>query len=186
MDKRDYVLVEDCHATLIPAGTHMILEKGTEVSVQQSLGGALTVRAPHGLYRIEMEEIKALGAEAKALYYSEIVSDSSDDTPFSEELIWNALRQCYDPEIPLNIVDLGLIYSLKIEDSTSSVGKKKVHAVMTLTAVGCGMGPTIASDARAKIESLSAVEEADVVIVWDPPWNPHMISEEGRKILGLD
>jgi metal-sulfur cluster biosynthetic enzyme len=103
--------------------------------------------------------------------------------PFGEDLLWDALRGCYDPEIPLNIVDLGLVYDLRIEEDD---GKRKVFVKMTLTAQGCGMGPVIADDAKTRIASLDEVSEASVEIVWDPPWNPKMISAEGKKVLGLE
>ena len=103
--------------------------------------------------------------------------------PLNEDQIWEALRGCYDPEIPVNIVDLGLIYDLRIDDSGST---KQVFIQMTLTAQGCGMGPVIAEDAKTRIEKLSDVDSAKVDIVWDPPWNPRMISEEGKKVLGLE
>ena len=107
-----------------------------------------------------------------------------EDLPFSEDLVWDALRQCFDPEIPVNIVDLGLIYDLQIRQLENS--RHHLDIKMTLTATGCGMGPVIARDAQAKVEALPAVESANVEIVWDPQWTPHMISDEGRRILGLD
>jgi metal-sulfur cluster biosynthetic enzyme len=103
---------------------------------------------------------------------------------FSEEAVWGALRTCFDPEIPLNIVDLGLVYDLSIEDHGE--GGKTVEVKMTLTAPGCGMGPVIAEDARKKVAALPSVADAKVHIVWDPTWTPHMISDEGRKVLGLE
>ena len=103
---------------------------------------------------------------------------------FSEEAVWSALRTCFDPEIPVNIVDLGLIYDLAIEPD--GAGRHGVEVKMTLTAPGCGMGPVIAADAKSKLEALPGVETATVEIVWDPIWNPRMISEAGRKQLGLE
>ena len=103
--------------------------------------------------------------------------------PSYEDQVWEALRGCYDPEIPVNIVDLGLIYDLRIEDGESA---KQVFVKMTLTAQGCGMGPVIADDAKTRIEKLSSVDSAQVDIVWEPAWNPRMISEEGKKVLGLE
>ena len=103
---------------------------------------------------------------------------------FSEQAVWNTLKTCFDPEIPVNIVDLGLIYDLAIERSAG--GGHAVDVKMTLTAPGCGMGPVIAEDARQKIAALPTVERAAVHIVWDPQWTPQMISETGRKALGLE
>jgi len=107
-----------------------------------------------------------------------------DGESFSEESVWNALRTCFDPEIPVNIVDLGLVYDLSIEKAGD--GRHAVEVKMTLTAQGCGMGPVIAEDARGKIAALPAVSTAKVHIVWDPIWAPQMISPAGRKILGLE
>ena len=98
--------------------------------------------------------------------------------------VYAALRECYDPEIPVNIVDLGLVYDLRIDPQPD--GRSRVEVKMTLTAPGCGMGQTIAMDAQQQIESLPGVGEADVQVVWDPPWNPHMISPEGRAKLGME
>ena len=98
-------------------------------------------------------------------------------------MVWDALRGCYDPEIPVNIVDLGLVYDLKIDGAGEG---HTVDVKMTLTAQGCGMGPVIADDAKTRIESIPEVESVNVSIVWDPPWNPRMMSDEGKKALGLE
>ncbi|MGC9450738.1 MAG: iron-sulfur cluster assembly protein [Oceanipulchritudo sp.] len=172
-----------CRATRIPSGEPVQLNPGEEYLVSQALGGSITLRDSGGLYRIGLEEADALGEEVAAIV-KELAAVPMEDAPFSEDLVWDALRQCFDPEIPVNIVDLGLIYDLHIQPLES--GRHHVAVKMTLTATGCGMGPTIASDARSKIEALPAVESAEVDIVWDPQWTPHMISDEGRKILGLD
>jgi probable FeS assembly SUF system protein SufT len=137
---------------------------------------------PVGCTGLGRSELDALGEEIK----QEVLQSKEkgeDSGPFSEEKVWEAMRGCYDPEIPVNIVDLGLIYDLKIEDGDSG---KQVGVKMTLTAQGCGMGPVIADDAKQRILALSEVESAEVDIVWDPPWNPRMISEEGKKVLGLE
>jgi metal-sulfur cluster biosynthetic enzyme len=101
-----------------------------------------------------------------------------------EEEIWGVLKTCYDPEIPVNIVDLGLIYSMELKKTDG--GGKRVDVKMTLTAQGCGMGPSIAADARQKILTLPGVQEAQVDVVWEPPWGPQMITPDGRKKLGMD
>jgi probable FeS assembly SUF system protein SufT len=177
-----FTLVKDCTATLIPAGDTVVLEKGTAVAVTQALGNSITVRTNLGLFRINESDISALGPEGKDLLKADY--QKSTDGPLNDEMIWTALRGCFDPEIPINIVDLGLIYDLAIADGTQ--GGKIVNVKMTLTAQGCGMGPVIAADAKAKIELLAGVESAEVSIVWDPIWNPRMISEAGRKELGLE
>lgn len=179
----EIVLERDCPVTRIPSGETLNLLAGETYTISQALGGSVTLRDPGGLYRVGLEDVEALGAEL----YSRIIEEAAPggtDGPFSEELVWDALRQCFDPEIPVNIVDLGLIYDLTIGEAGNE--KYRVDVKMTLTATGCGMGPTIAADAKSKIEALPAVESANVDIVWDPQWTPHMISGEGRKILGLD
>lgn len=179
-------LVRDCPATLIPAGDAVTLAKGSPVNVNQALGGSVTVSAPNGMFRIARENFSALGEEAQEWLAKELTGETANeelDGPFSEDHVWAVLRNCFDPEIPVNIVDLGLIYDLKIEEGDA--GKYQVSAQMTLTAQGCGMGPVIAADAKEKIESLPDVEFAEVNIVWDPPWNPKMISEAGKMKLGL-
>ena len=175
-------LVRDCAATLIPAGDIVVLEAGTEVQVTQALGGSVTVRTPMGLFRIAPSDISALGDEAVAAFGQSAPAAATG--PLNEETLREALKGCFDPEIPVNIVDLGLIYDLTLLPGAS--GGQKVAVKMTLTAQGCGMGPVIAADAKAKLEALPGVEAADVSIVWDPVWNPRMISEAGRKQLGLE
>ncbi|MFL6545902.1 MAG: iron-sulfur cluster assembly protein, partial [Candidatus Udaeobacter sp.] len=108
---------------------------------------------------------------------------STTNGEVSEEEIWNQLRQCYDPEIPVNIVDLGLVYDCRLTKKED--GGTRVEVKMTLTAPGCGMGPAIAHDAQSKILSIDGIDEADVQLVWDPPWNQNMISEAGRMKLGM-
>ncbi len=180
---KEVVLVRDCEVTRIPSGEPIKLLEGETYSISQALGGSVTLRDGGGLYRVALEDVDALGP----LLQEEIVAalrTHDPEGPFSEELVWDALRQCFDPEIPVNIVDLGLIYDLTIEERAS--GRYHVGVKMTLTATGCGMGPTIAADAQSKIEALAAVDSAQVDIVWDPQWTPQMISGEGRKILGLE
>lgn len=176
----EIVLNRDCPATLIPAGDEVTLPKGSSVFVTQALGGALTVRANSGLYRISSRNLDALGEGVAEAVVSE---EKPVEGEFSEELVWEALRGCFDPEIPINIVDLGLIYNLAIEPRDSD--RFFVGVKMTLTAQGCGMGPVIAEDAKNRIEALPQVEAAEVSIVWDPVWTPQMISDEGKKKLGL-
>jgi len=177
-------LIRDCPATLIPAGDAVTLPEGSRVFVSQALGGTVTVRADSGLFRIAGSDIDALGKEAvDQLRHDENV-DAGETGEFSEALLWDSLKTCFDPEIPINIVDLGLIYDLQSREGEN--GKYSVDVKMTLTARGCGMGPVIADDARAKLESLPQVESAKVDIVWDPVWTPQMISPEGRKKLGIE
>ena len=168
-----------CPATAIPSGQTLDLPAGTDVHVTQTLGGSVTVRTDEGLFRIEEAHVGLLPG-----YVAPVAAAVASPSAFSEEAVWGALKTCFDPEIPVNIVDLGLVYDLSIE--TLASGARSVEVKMTLTAPGCGMGPTIAEDARRKIAALPSVESAKVHIVWDPVWTPQMISGEGRKILGLD
>ena len=177
---QDHLLSQDCPATAIPAGDSITLKKGTSVFITQTLGGNVTVRTEQGLFRIGRESIAAIEGFALKAAGDTPVSDGE----FSEQLVWDTLKSCFDPEIPVNIVDLGLVYDLAVEKTPA--GRNVVEVKMTLTAPGCGMGPVIAEDARQKIAALPTVESAKVHIVWDPQWVPQMISAAGRKVLGLE
>ena len=172
-------LLRDVAVTVIPAGDPAVLAAGTEVHLVQALGGNVTVRTDHGLFRVAAEDAGAIEG-----YQAGSEPSPAGPADFSEGAVWDALKTCYDPEIPLNIVDLGLVYDLSIEPAAN--GGQSVEVKMTLTAPGCGMGPVIAEDARRKIAALPTVESAKVHIVWEPQWSPHMISDEGRKVLGLE
>lgn len=175
-----HALVRECQATAIPAGHVTTLPAGTDVFIVQTLGGNVTVRTDSGLYRIARADADAVGGYTPQAA-GEPVQPQGE---FTEQAVWDAMRTCFDPEIPVNIVDLGLIYDLAIEQTPG--GGHTVEVKMTLTAPGCGMGPVIAEDARQKIAHLPTVESAKVHIVWDPQWTPQMISENGRKVLGLE
>ena len=174
----NHPLNRNCRATAIPAGEIIELPAGSEVFITQTLGGNITVRTDRGLFQIARED-----ADAIAGYTPGAATDSGAPAEFSEQAVWDALKTCFDPEIPVNIVDLGLIYDLAIEPTGPD--QHRVEVKMTLTAQGCGMGPVIAEDARQKIAALPSVQECKVHIVWDPIWTPQMISEAGRKQLGL-
>jgi probable FeS assembly SUF system protein SufT len=174
-----FLLSRDCAATAIPAGDVLNLPSGTEVFITQTLGGNVTVRTDRGLFRIAREDVDAIAG-----YTAPVETAARAAGDFSEQAVWEALKTCFDPEIPVNIVDLGLVYDLAIEKTPA--GAHDVNVKMTLTAPGCGMGPVIAEDARQKIAALPTVESAKVSIVWDPQWTPQMISETGRKVLGLE
>ncbi len=183
----ELTLSRDTVATIIPAGETHTLKAGTRAVISQALGGTVTIRTDSGLFRLASKDWDALGEAAAASLQSAAneVEHDQGDLPFSEDLVWEAMKSCFDPEIPVNIVDLGLIYDLQI-DAPDANGQHKVNVKMTLTAQGCGMGPVIADDAKTSIEALPAVSQAQVDIVWDPPWTPHMISDEGRKKLGIE
>lgn len=174
-------LKREVEGTAIPAGTKRQLAAGTAVVITQDLGGTFTIHATHegGLFRIEGKDADALGK--KVPVEKEVKSGKGDA---GEDEVWSVLKTCFDPEIPVNIVDLGLIYSLVMVKTEG--GGQRAEVKMTLTAQGCGMGPSIAADARQKILSLGGITEAQVDVVWDPPWGPQMITPDGRKKLGMD
>jgi probable FeS assembly SUF system protein SufT len=169
-------LTRDVEATRIPSGEKSTLPAGTDVFITQELGGSYTVAVElSGLFRIDGRDADALGREPQA-------AAAAGEGPFEEQKVWEQLKNCYDPEIPVNIVDLGLIYSLEITDEN---GGKSVLVKMTLTAPGCGMGPALASDAQQRILTVPGVTSANVELVWDPPWSPDRISQQGRERLGM-
>jgi len=173
-------LQREVEVTAIPAGTKKILPSGTAVVVTQDLGGTFTIHATHdgGLFRVEGKDADALGRKVVETQVPTVGKEAGEDE------VWAVLKTCYDPEIPVNIVDLGLIYSMEIKKTDG--GGKRAEVKMTLTAQGCGMGPSIAADARQKILTLPGVQEAQVDVVWEPPWGPQMITPDGRKKLGMD
>ena len=180
MSRTAVMLSREVLALQVPFGEKVRLPAGTHVVLTQSLGGTFTVEAPSlgGLYRIAGADADALGLERP-----ESATAAPAAGELDEERVYAELRTCYDPEIPVDIVALGLVYDLKLEPLPS--GGKKVTVKMTLTAQGCGMGPSIAADARGKIAALPGVEEAIVDVVWDPPWSWEMMSPEAKTKLGL-
>ncbi|MHA3771893.1 putative Fe-S cluster assembly protein SufT [Verrucomicrobiota bacterium sgz303538] len=171
-------LTRDVEAIQIPSGHTVTLPAGTEVTITQSLGGTYTVAAmTGGLFRIPGTSADALGKD--------VTEHKVVEGPFEEKNVWDQLHNVYDPEIPVNIVDLGLIYGMNVTDDESGKGKR-VSVQMTLTAPGCGMGPTLAAEAEQRILSLPGVASANVELVWDPPWSPERISPEGKMKLGIE
>jgi len=172
------VTSRDVEVTRIPSGEKITIPAGTQVVITQALGGSFTILVPSqaGLYRIEGRDADAIGQEAPP----EVEKPADGNL---ETAVWDQLKTCYDPEIPVNIVDLGLIYSLDIKPVEGTGASVTVE--MTLTAPGCGMGPIIASEARQKILTLDGVSEANVDLVWEPAWSPDRISEEGKQKLGM-
>lgn len=178
-------LARDCDAVQIPVGNTVVLPAGTSVDITQTLGGTYTVHAMGGLFRIASKDADALGLKPEDGAGAAVGSKAAaGSVPVNEQGVWEILRSCYDPEIPVNIVDLGLVYDMVIEPTPA--GHSRVGVKMTLTAPGCGMGGVIARDAQEKLLMLDGVESAEVEIVWDPPWHQSMISAEGRRILGLE
>lgn len=172
------ILKRDCPVIRIPAGSADTIAAGTEVHITQTLGGSYTIQAPGGLFRVAPNDADALG------FAVEKATATSTNGPVNEDLVWQTLRTCFDPEIPVNIVDLGLVYDMKLSPVAS--GGSRVDVKMTLTAPGCGMGPAIAGDAQVKLLNLEGVEDATVEVVWDPPWHHSMITTEGKRVLGLE
>jgi len=154
---------------------------GTAVYITQRLGGTYTVATSQGLARISAQDADALGVNPEAEVQKQQAATQLQDAPLAEQ-VWTQLKAVYDPEIPVDIVNLGLVYDCAIEDID---GQTVVSVKMTLTAPGCGMGPVIAADAQAKIMTLAGIDDARVELVWDPAWNQEMISEEGKMILGM-
>ena len=174
-------LTREVDAIQIPSGDTITLPAGTPVVITQTLGGTFTVATSAGLVRISSADADSLGVDpAKEAAKKEEENRLQDAT--LEEQVWHQMKQVFDPEIPVDIVNLGLVYDCKLSEVD---GGHDVDVKMTLTAPGCGMGPVIAADAQARIMSLSEVNEARVELVWDPPWNQEMISEEGKMKLGM-
>ena len=180
---RDRILTRDIVGTQIPSGDKAPLTAGTEVMIHQTLGGSYTVQTDSGLFRIDGKDGDAIGEQiVDNSVQAATLSGGSPDP----EAIWGQLRKVFDPEIPVNIVDLGLVYSMDVEQIPDLTPPGyKVNVAMTLTAPGCGMGPAIAEDAKGKILLVPGVTDADVRITWEPAWNQQMISEEGKMKLGL-
>ena len=173
-------LTRDVEAAIIPIGSKVTLQKGEQAYITQSLGGSYTVLINGNMFRVEGKDADALGIQPAA-------KSVSTGTPVTQENlekeIWNQLRTCYDPEIPVNIVDLGLIYDCHLEPLAAS--SYRVDVKMTLTAPGCGMGPMLAQDVQNKLLYLEGVDDVAVELVWDPPWNQAMMTEAAKLQLGL-
>lgn len=174
MFKHDSIEVtRDCDAMLIPSGTHITIQKGTLVMITQALGTAYTVNVNGNLARIAGKDGDALGM----LILEE--PDVNDMAGSIEDKVWELMKTCFDPEIPVNIVDLGLVYECQISDTND------VAVIMTLTAVGCGMGPVLVADVEQKIRGIKDVNQVSVELVFDPPWNRSMMSDVAKLQLGM-
>lgn len=174
-------LTRDVEAAVVPVGTKVTLLKGETAHITQALGG-FTVVVNGNMFRLDARDADALGIQV------ETRQREANATPRSREAleqeVWTQLKQCYDPEIPVNVVDLGLIYDCALTSSGAG-DTYKAEVKMTLTAPGCGMGPTLAADVQNRLLSLEEIEEANVELVWDPPWNQGMMTEAARLQLGL-
>lgn len=179
---RERTLSREVSATQIPSGDKQALPAGTRLFIHQTLGGSYTVQTDFGLFRIDGRDGDAIGEEvADNTVQAATLADGAPDPA----AVWDQLKKVYDPEIPVNIVDLGLVYSMDIEKIEDPAGGYRVKVAMTLTAPGCGMGPAIAEDAKSKVLLVPGVSAAEVNITWEPAWNQSMISEEGKMKLGL-
>ena len=174
-------LTREVDAVQIPSGDALTLPAGTPVFITQKLGGTFTVATSQGLARISSQDSDALGVDPEENKKQQAETERLKDAPL-EEQVWSQLKGVYDPEIPVDIVNLGLVYDCHIEEAD---GKRTVLVKMTLTAPGCGMGPVIAADAQAKVMTIDGIDDAKVELVWDPAWNQEMISEEGKMKLGM-
>jgi probable FeS assembly SUF system protein SufT len=171
------VLARDCQATQIPSGANVTLPAGTRVTITQSLGGQFTVTTDQGgLFRIAGEDAGALGQRATG------PAQPTTSGPFEEERVWEQLRTVFDPEIPVNLVDLGLIY--RCEAAPLPEGGHRVEIDMSMTAPGCGMGDVLKDDVRRKVQGVPGVREVHVEVVWDPPWDASRMSDAAKLQLG--
>lgn len=173
MERRMLVVKRDCPARLVPSGTRITIIKDTFVTLTQDLGGTFTVNVNGNLARIDGTDADALGLEPIELDFGEAEGDD-----VQEAHVWEALRTVYDPEIPVNVVDLGLIYGCEVDDG-------RVAIRMTLTAPGCGMGPVLVDDITYRVGKVPNVREVEVDLVFDPPWSRDMMSEEAQLELGI-
>src|SRR5690349_2022957 len=174
-----FTLQRDVEAVMVPAGVAVTLRAGKTGFITQALGGSFTVYMEGNLFRVAGKNADALGKEVVAPL--ELPPNATDDDV--KHLVWEQMKTCYDPEIPVNIVDLGLIYDCDLEKTDD--GKRIASVRMTLTAPGCGMGETLVQDVKEKVEMVPTIERADVELVFDPPWNREMMSEAARLQTGM-
>ena len=174
-----FSLNRDCHAVMVPGGEEVKLPAGSIGYITQSLGGSFTIYLDGNLFRIAGSDADALG---KPVPEPPTLPEDATEADV-EDLVWQQMRTCFDPEIPVNIVDLGLIYECVISGDRDQ--GRQVAVKMTLTAPGCGMGEILVSDVREKIEAIPTIAEADVELVFDPPWQREMMSEEAQLATGM-
>ena len=179
-ENEPFVVSREVRAVIVPAGQEVKLKPGQAGYITQALGGSFTVYLEGNLFRIAGEDADAIGQER--VLPPELPPNASEEDV--KRLAWDQMRSCYDPEIPINIVDLGLVYDCSVTQNDD--GTRTVDVTITLTAPGCGMGPSIAADAEQRIMTVPGVSAARVEVVWDPPWSPALISAEGRERLGIE
>ncbi len=174
------ILKRDCPAVMVPSGEPLSLRSGTHVWLTQALGGSYTVMTDHGYtVRVDGRDGDALGMGDEP-----VTAATAESSGSVQERVWRQLRTCFDPEIPVNIVDLGLIYDCQIEPLPGGGHKARVR--FTLTAQGCGMGEFLKTDIRRKLLELRDVREAAVELVWDPPWSQSRMSVDAKHQLGIE
>jgi probable FeS assembly SUF system protein SufT len=183
--REEVVVTRNTEAIMIPSGDKVLVPAGAHATITQSLGGAYTLITDRGLMvRISGKNVEAIGKTPENVVEAPVDTDAPVITPDQlESLVWDQLKTCYDPEIPVNIVDLGLVYLCELEPADD--GRTNVRVKMTLTAPGCGMGPVLAGDVKGKIESLPGVAGAEVDVVFDPVWDRSMMSEAAKLQLGM-
>jgi probable FeS assembly SUF system protein SufT len=172
-------IARDVKAVVIPAGDETTLEAGRKGFITQALGGSFTVYVDGNLFRISGSDADALGKDPRRA--PELPPGATDEDV--EQVVWDQLRTCFDPEIPINIVDLGLVYECKLEPREDGSRRAKIR--MTLTAPGCGMGEVLVQDIRDKLAAVPTLTDIDVELVFDPPWNQSMMSEAARLQTGM-
>ena len=181
MTKIDNELIKvsrDCDAILIPGGEKVVLVEGTHIRITQALGGDYTVYVNGNLLKVSGKDSDAIGIKKDVTKENVL----EKNTEVNEDRIWEVLKTCYDPEIPVNIVDLGLIYDMKLDKNIEGI---TINIKMTLTAPGCGMGPVIAQDVEDKLMDLTTVNRVIVDLVWEPVWNQAMMTDAARLELGM-
>ena len=177
-EQRTVVTSRDVHARLVPAGTHITIPKNSFVNLRQALGGTFTVTVNGNMARIDGTDADAIGQQPLTLTFAPPEVDGS----VREEDVWHTLKTVYDPEIPVNIVDLGLIYGCDIIQRDS---EQVVQVRMTLTAPTCGMGPVLVGDVEYRLARVPNVDKVEVALLFDPPWSRDMMSEEAQLELGM-
>jgi probable FeS assembly SUF system protein SufT len=178
-EQEPVTFARDVEAVMVPAGVPVTLREGKTGFITQALGGSFTVYVEGNLFRVPGKDADALGKEV--VVGPELPPDATDDDV--KELVWEQMRQCYDPEIPINIVELGLVYSCEITREPD--GGRIATIKMTLTAPGCGMGEVLVQDVKDKVELVPTIAHADVELVFDPPWNQTMMSDAARLQTGM-
>jgi probable FeS assembly SUF system protein SufT len=178
-EQEPVTLQRDVEAVMVPAGIPVTLREGKIGFITQALGGSFTVYVEGNLFRVAGKDADALGKEV--VTGPELPPDATDDDV--KKLVWDQMRSCYDPEIPINIVELGLVYTCDILRDEN--GERIADIKMTLTAPGCGMGEVLVQDVRDKVEVIPTIKRADVELVFDPPWNQSMMSEAARLQTGM-